>query len=211
MDKNWQRFHDLRLALNTLREWICQVNKRRNSRLARLNLELYKRFYPKAKEFNYAKIKDKKEWVDFRNICNKAVGKAVDKYLAKEKVLKKEMKGLAEILTVKPIKDRRNLFDTIFISSYSSQGLSDHKYAEVSAKLALDKINYFGIQGEIVEEKDRFSVYAYTSDVEIEIIKLKYFPTEKFVQNCWKYGCQPRVFLPFLPHDYEKERGITYY
>lgn len=211
MDKNWQKYHDLRLEQNSLIERKKEMEKRRKNRLNRLNLALYKKFFPRAKEFNYSKIKDNKEWVDFCKVCNNAAQKISAKIFNKEKRIIGRMNDLAEILEVKTRKECRELFHCIYISTYSSQGFGDERYAHVSAKLSLDKAKYFGIDGEVVKEGDKFCVYVFTSAVEVEVLKLKHLPTEIFVKNCWSYGCQPRVFIPFLPHDYEKEHGINFW
>lgn len=92
------------------------------------------------------------------------------------------------------------------------QGYGNEKYAETHAKLILDGLSVDRILGRVSREGFDFVVYAYTTEAGREILKRRQGLTlREWVRLCWKYGCQPRVFNPFLPNDFEQRNSLDHF
>lgn len=115
-------------------------------------------------------------------------------------------------------------------SSYGSQGYGARSYARNSAESRADVARACGVDVEITEDvrtwegldwsgrmtKHSLSTFhvcvGVASKVDVELLKRLPGPTlREQVRLCWKRGVQPRVFNPFLPHDYEEKNGLDYF
>ncbi len=57
-----------------------------------------------------------------------------------------------------------------------------------------------------------FALYVSTDKLGVEALRFKRFQTDlvEFVRLCWAQADNPRVHLPFLPHGFEEQHGITF-
>jgi hypothetical protein len=123
---------------------------------------------------------------------------------------------------------RYHLYDTVWESTYSSQGFGSYNYARKRAEMVLAEVEYSGIPAKIEEKTkyyDRtgapffskgshtvFKIYVQADKLNREILRYKpSLSIKDVVRMCWKKGVNPRVYYPFLPHGYEEKVGIDYF
>ncbi len=110
------------------------------------------------------------------------------------------------------------MYDSISVSSYSTQGFGAATYASGYATLVawqLKQICDWLVVEVICNQLDRSYdvMVGVESKLDVEILKLK--PTaitlREWLKKCWAVGCNPRVFNPYLPHGIEAKLGLDYF
>jgi hypothetical protein len=108
-------------------------------------------------------------------------------------------------------------------STYSSQGFEAAKYAERSVLAVADKLNRYGIASHLqkVEKSDtgrwncpqaEFVLWAALDPAGLRVFSLlPGLPLKETVRRCWLRGVNPRVYNPFLPHEFEAQNGLDYF
>ncbi len=118
-------------------------------------------------------------------------------------------------VTPRPTKDAANLIATVYPSTYSTQTAPD-SYARAMARIYLDdaKAACLGIEAELVDDFSgvgKLRAIRLIGNVElldIEAMKFTGLDQPERVRRAWKYGANPRVYWPSLPHGYEAEHGF---
>ena len=115
------------------------------------------------------------------------------------------------------------LWRTVSASSYSSQGYGAERYAQAAAQQYVDVAECAGIKAEVLRCEERgpttgctlvsFEVRAeVAANLDLEILSRRPGPTlREQVRLSWKRGVNPRVYNPYLPHDYEARHGLDYF
>ena len=112
---------------------------------------------------------------------------------------------------------------TISGTDFGSQGFGANKYASGMAESIADDARFVGLSAEV-----RSRVYLTTTgswpqtymsyDVFVNttpdgwaaaMMKPR-IEMREVIRLCWKRGVNPRVYYPFLPHDFEEKQGIGY-
>jgi hypothetical protein len=105
------------------------------------------------------------------------------------------------------------LVSRVYRGTYSSQ-TAPEAYAKARAEIDLAEVSAQGILAELEEctEAHSWAVWAYVEDTEVDlaILNAHPMPLDEFVRLCWKHTVQPRVYLPFLPYDFEAKHGLDY-
>lgn len=109
-----------------------------------------------------------------------------------------------------------HLVRTVSVSDFGSQGYGAEGYAECLAAASVEALRRNGISARAI--RDSVGVFAIQAAVPKELLRdletsesLERLPVRDFVKFCWKRGCQPRVFFPFLPVGYEEKAGLDYF
>lgn len=146
-----------------------------------------------------------------------------EEWSAELKRLEELRNELAAALTPQP-GAARLLFDTIYESTYSTQGWGAGTYAKNAAESRADIARFHGLTVEVVPVSRTLEtgtrsytvrhveVYVHVQD-ETDLTILRHAPglsLREQVRLCWKRGANPRVFNPYLPHGYEESVGIDY-
>ena len=117
------------------------------------------------------------------------------------------------------------LYDSVSECSYHTQGFGARKYAENAAQQYVDKAEANGVRAEIREivtthddhrgHKNSFAdfqVWVCCSQDGLNILRYKpQIELREWVRLCWKRGSNPRVYNPWLPHEYEEKNGLDYF
>ncbi len=103
------------------------------------------------------------------------------------------MRDASEAAEFSPAEARTEwlLFQSVWTSTYSTQGYGCTTYTEVSS---------FDVYVKVANKRD------------VELLKHK--PEEslrEWVRKCWARGSNPRVSAPFLPHGYEESQGLDFF
>lgn len=149
---------------------------------------------------------------------------------ALEAALRALVREAAEKCTIRPSETPVDVA-TVSASQYNTQGLGAATYARGAAGMRAAGYLEFGIRAEVVHcpgrppdgrlqasclawwpgYYDRFVVRVWAHPCDAEILPdLPAPPLREQVRLCWKAGVNPRVFNPFLPHDYEERVGLDY-
>lgn len=101
-------------------------------------------------------------------------------------------------------------------TSYATQGLGAHSYARASAKSRIPHYERNGLEAELrVEHRDNgisdYEVWVKADKLDVEIASRREgMSLVDYVQWCWDNGSNPRVFMPYLPHGFEEQHGISF-
>jgi hypothetical protein len=145
----------------------------------------------------------------------------VDASHAKILRLNSLVKRLAQVAVCKSGSQSLDL-DTVWDSSYNSQGWGASRYAQGSAEMTADTARFCGIPVEVLREEipcqfskgtlGRYRVVVQVeSQVDVEILRRKSTSLRDQVKACWARGVNPRVFNPYLPVGYEERAGLDYF
>lgn len=99
---------------------------------------------------------------------------------------------------------------------YRSQGYGASRYAEGAVQIAADVARAEGfVDGYdllVLRHDDVcIAVVRVEDDLDVQILRrLPGIPLREQVRLCWKRGVNPRVFNPWLPHNFEHEAGLDY-
>jgi len=149
------------------------------------------------------------------------------KFDDRERKINKLLDGLAKELPVQVSKNWKK-YDSVWESTYSSQGFGSYKYAKERAEKIADDIKVNGVPVKIEIETKKFegsgsifssrnshstfNIYVKADKVNREILKRKPGVTfREWIRLCWKRGVNPRVYNPFLPHGLEEKLEIDYF
>lgn len=129
----------------------------------------------------------------------------------------------ANLIDLAPSKHRTK-YREVCETSYGSQGFGARSYARSKAKLLEVEARYFGLRAEVDEHIHKYetmtprgtrkrsyatyTVYVYAEPSELKILEHKSMPLRETVKFLWSTGVNPRVYMPFLPHGYEKSQGL---
>lgn len=102
-----------------------------------------------------------------------------------------------------------------YADEYRTQGGGAEHYAKVRAELTAANVRADGIKAEVrrytsaADTLPFFAVYVYCAEADLKILRCKSgLAFGKLVQLAWKMGANPRVYFPFLPHDFESKHGF---
>lgn len=85
---------------------------------------------------------------------------------------------------------------------------NDAHYARAEIELLQEQAQELGIRTEV----EGNTVYAFVAHpVDIDIIKRTPLALKEWVRRCWKKGVNPRVYNPYLPHEFEQTNGLDYF
>lgn len=115
--------------------------------------------------------------------------------------------------------DDWQLLGSYLVGDYRSQGYGAAKYAECRAQLRKHSLllDFPNLSVRVRESDGNGGSSRYLVEVLCHpkaVSALRFagdLPQREFVRLCWKFGCQPRVFLPFLPLGYEAEMGLDFF
>lgn len=186
--------------------------------------------FPRRKDPVAAWVKADREGAERWAEPWRARGKdAADRWRAEVDALEAALTSFAPAAEIHPGEPR--LFDTIWTTTYSSQGFGAEGYARGAAEGRADVARHAGVGAEVRRvERDvpasnllrtflrtsklvDYEVWvSVSSDVDMEILRRRPGPTmREWVRLCWKRGVNPRVLNPFLPHGYEERAGLDYH
>lgn len=193
------------------------------NRMQRERLLAYKKKFPKRKSILEKAIQFD---VNNNNIIYSRYSNMsniwYDRYSTKKKDLKERLKELATKCTKEdiPITEEFQLMETVWESTYRSQGFGARKYAQMNAENMADHARYYEIPVEVRQSEKKltnvtlcdFGIWAKTTREGWELIRHLPGPsTKEWVRMCWKRGVNPRVYNPFLPYGYEEQNGLDYF
>lgn len=136
--------------------------------------------------------------------------------------LKKILRFLGCRLKIEPSKTTWTLYDTVYGSTYHTQGFGAMRYAMGTAEAKADHVRHYGFEVRITET-NKYSgsygivyadleVWVNADSITVKALKLKPGPSlRETVRMCWKRGVNPRVYNPFLPQGYEEREGLDYF
>lgn len=108
-------------------------------------------------------------------------------------------------------------FADVYPDAYRTQ-TNPERYAEARAHIIAADVEAAGVARVKVRKHEAstktpfFAVYVYCLEADLPILRKKPgLPLAEMVRLAWKYGANPRVFWPGLPHGYEEEHGIDYF
>jgi len=158
--------------------------------------------------FLYAKMKEE---------FYQKVGEEYSKLLDERKKANKERDAL--LATMEPLPGKKwHSVETVWLSTYRSQGWGAKTYAKASAETRLEylqngspsiefRLRYDG-------ELEEYGIEAkVASDLDTGIVRqrMKTNGLREMVRSYWAKGTNPRVYLPGLPHGYEEENGLDFF
>jgi hypothetical protein len=116
-----------------------------------------------------------------------------------------------------------------FTSTHRSTGRGAD-YARVGATITAEGLKGLGVEVSVEsyqyegndQERMRFAretgpdgfrvVALVEAEVDAGVLKrLPGVPLREWVRLCWKLGCNPRVYNPYLPHGYEEKNGLDFF
>lgn len=104
----------------------------------------------------------------------------------------------------------------VYADAFSTQTSPVH-YAEARAKILADDVRAAGVRAEVRQHEAStklpfFAVYVWCLEADLPILRKKPgLPFAEQVRLAWKYGANPRVFWPSLPHGFEEQHGIDFF
>jgi hypothetical protein len=129
----------------------------------------------------------------------------------------KDLTALAERI---PIYSRPGIWTEAYrvpAANYRSQGFGADKCSWCAADFYLEEFRRQDYPNRVRQEGEG-SAAVWIAEVELEPAGLEIvrcrpgqLPLREWVRLCWKHGCQPRVFYPWLPADFEAENGLDYF
>jgi hypothetical protein len=192
----------------------------------------FKKRFPRRKFEHYKAAKLMPDYNAVAKPFHERAKAATNEYWGKRKALEAEMDKAAEACEITAdmkIADKALWvkYDSVGEDAYRSQGWGAIKYARQSAEGYVDALRANGVDGEVRERVDRwtshlgtgerlsltyFDVYAGCNQLACDIIRHKPSITlREWVRLCWKRGVNPRVYNPFLPHEFEAIAGLDYF
>lgn len=126
------------------------------------------------------------------------------------------------VCMLKPRAGKREVVDSIWPSTYRSQGLGTVRYMRANAELRRKDWESCGVTVELRDvEQDRHDditgklaridvVTHVDTELDEEIVRAQLLPLRERVRLSWKLGINPRVMMPFLPHGYEAREGLDF-
>jgi hypothetical protein len=135
--------------------------------------------------------------------------------VAREERFKRVLRRLARDVPVSA-GDAPLHFETVWRSTYSTQGWGADRYARNAAQAYVDKAVQHGLRAEVERVEDegsvRYEVYAWVVRNDLDLLRHKpEVPLRDWLKACWKRGVNPRVYCPFLPHGLEEKLGVDYH
>jgi hypothetical protein len=119
----------------------------------------------------------------------------------------------ADAVTIEPSESDYWCYEWVYSSDYSTQ-TNPLNYAEAKAMITAANVCHTGIKAEVkkhgeTEKLPYFCVYVWCAERELPILRKRSgLPFADLVRLAWVLGANPRVFWPFLPHDYEAKHGF---
>lgn len=107
--------------------------------------------------------------------------------------------------------------DTVWTSSYSTQGFGASRYAEGAAENIAIAYRMLGVPVEVRRvvlrsSLETWEVWANVEGmVDREIVQRRKYALRDWLKSCLKRGLNPRVYHPMLPHGTEARLGLDYY
>lgn len=122
-----------------------------------------------------------------------------------------------ELPTIKDLQ----LVETVYASTYATQGFGASGYAQAAAENLADLARHYGVPagvqpvGKARSDKSYgiryqdYGVFVQTTPIGWEMLKLRPEPSmREWLKMCWKRGVNPRVYNPYLPHGIEAKLGL---
>lgn len=193
-------------------------------------LELFKNLIKTKKKYRKIARDIDKKWVstDARiGACYWTVERDFEEAYNSIEKCKKLMHKVADKL--EPVQCQRyHLYETVWESSYSSQGFGSYSYASRRAEMVMAEVELLGISVKLKEETTYyertgapffskgshtvFKIYVQADKLNREILKYKpSMSVRDVVKMCWKKGVNPRVYYPLLPYGFEEKVGLDYF
>jgi len=110
--------------------------------------------------------------------------------------------------------------------TYNSQGYASAKYTRGMVEMQADVARMYQIPVDVVEYEPEWAqvksyqipprevvAFVKVQDPEVDLFLLRACPPPSLaeqVRMCWKRGVNPRVYNPFLPHEFESQHGLDY-
>ena len=154
-----------------------------------------------------------REWEGYGPLFDKAHAEyriVFETYHKSKDSMEREVAALVEQGLVPEPGDHRAYSAFVYPGTYLSPGLAADRYAAHATQMARDHVEYYGLRS----DTDGWSVYAYVKDPDVDHIILSKCPGPPLVdvvQKCWAVGVNPRVYMPFLPHNFELMAGLDYF
>lgn len=155
---------------------------------------------------------NEKRWEEMTAEFKALAESFVQEWLKVKDALDEELNRVAKLIEVKA-GGTEYLYKSYYYGTYSSSDGGSGKYAQCQAKLTLAELEPFKVEARIEEKARESLVWVKVAEaLDAEILRRSaYLSMRDWVRLCWKFGCQPRVFNPYLPHDFEAKNGLDYF
>jgi hypothetical protein len=196
-----------------------------NDEYAAATLALAKQRFPKRRFTTYLSASEAlgEEGLALRAPFEARVKALQTEHAATVDAVNNRLDTLAAITDI-PLLDELRLVTVSRASNWGSQ-TQPSKYAEVHAESRADIGRALGLRAEVrptelhqiggrypCQHVD-YGVFCNTSQAGWEVALRKggdLVPLREWVLRCWRRGANPRVYYPWLPHDFEAKNGLHY-
>lgn len=139
---------------------------------------------------------------------------AIAAWKAERDALVLELVRLAPDVPLDP-KPTYHVLEVWGVAEFHTQGMGAARYARVRGELSLRLAITRGVPGASLNERagDIWEVSVPLDSVQVEALKRRTdgMTLAEMVRFAWKEGCNPRVFWPLLPPDFEERHGFDYF
>jgi len=128
----------------------------------------------------------------------------------RRKRLRERLDALADEVEVRPGPEplvvRRH-------SANYSQGLGgDERYAINRCRIDVAGWESKGVRCDVVKDGHGYAARAWVEgELDVEVLRRVGPTIREFVRLAWKFGANPRVYLPTLPHGFEEREGLDHF
>lgn len=172
---------------------------------------LFKKTFPRKKKFD-ASLLDKAQVEAILAKYKPLADAIMERIRVTSEKLEKRLTELAQDIPVAPMGDSWSVYESIYKGAYRSQGFGAEKYLQQSAELAAMTPAAYGIPFKFEDNGGSRNVLVNLDEVHCEVLQRKPGPSlAEIVRTCWARGVNPRVYYPFLPHDFEERNGFDYF
>jgi hypothetical protein len=135
----------------------------------------------------------------------------------KSRELAEHVARLAKITPPRVVVGMRVDYAVVWRADYLSQ-TDPEKYARCKAEILAAQCRANGVPADVVKVDaipGAIRVYRVEAHTDAAgLVQLNYrpdLPLREFVRLSWSFGCQPRVFNPWIPVGFEEQNGLDYF